>query len=105
MYTKMMHDMAEGSRRQVMNGTAHHTAGDCCKSDLMKKKTSAGVRYVSKAAHMATLHNPKAMAWIKVCADYRKKHKSKDGIVLMPKKGTAEHRKMVAAYRKKIAKR
>ena len=100
-----MHEVAIGSRRQVMNGTAHHTPGQVTKRDLMAKKTSAGVRYVSKAASVATKNNPKAMAWIKTCAEYRKTHKSNDGsIVLMPKKGTSEHRKMVANYRKKIAK-
>jgi len=101
----MMHEVAEGSRRQVMNGTAHHTPGELAKRDIVAKKTSAGVRYVSKAASVATKHNPKAMAWIKTCAEYRKKHKSKDGsIVLMPKAGTADHRKMLASYHKKIAK-
>lgn len=100
-----MHEIAEGSRRQVMNGTAAHTAGDLAKRDLMAKKTSAGVRYVSKAASDATKHNPKAMLWIKMAAEYRKKHKSKDGsIVLMPKKGTKEHAKLVKAYHKKADK-
>jgi len=71
----------------------------------MAKKTSAGIRYVSKAASMATKQNPKAMLWIKMCAEYRKKHKSSDGsLVLMPKKGTKEHKKLVAAYHKKADK-
>ena len=100
-----MHEVAEGSRRQVMNGTAAHTAGGCCMRDLKAKHTSAGVRYVSKAASAATKANPKAMLWIKMAAEYRKKHKSKDGsIVLMPKKGTKDHKKLVAAYHKKADK-
>ena len=100
-----MHEVAEGSRRQVMNGTAHHTPGELAKRDLIAKNTSAGVRYVSKAASQATKANPKAMLWIKMAAEYRKKHKSKDGsIVLMPKKGTKDHKKLVAAYHKKADK-
>lgn len=100
-----MHEVAEGSRRQVMNGTAAHTTGGCYASDFKAKKTSAGIRYVSKAASQATKANPKAMLWIKMAAEYRKKHKSKDGsIVLMPKKGTKDHKKLVNAYHKKADK-
>jgi hypothetical protein len=88
-----------------MNGTVVHTPGQLTKGDLVAKKTSAGVRYVSKAASQATKSNPKAMLWIKMAADYRKKHKARDGgMVLMPKKGTANHRKLVAAYHKKADK-
>jgi len=100
-----MVEIAEGSRRQVMNNTAAHTPGGLKPGDLMAKKTSAGVRYVSKAASQATKHNPKAMLWMKMAAKYRKEHKSKDGsMVLMPKKGTKDHKKLVNAYHKKADK-
>ena len=100
-----MVEIAEGSRRQVMNHTAAHTPGGLKPSDLMAKKTSAGVRYVSKAASQATKHNPKAMLWIKMSQAYMKSHKAKDGsMVLMPRKGTKEHGKLVKAYHKKADK-
>lgn len=43
-----MHEHAVGSRRQVWNGTAHHTSGGLKKEDLMKNKHG---RIVSKTRH------------------------------------------------------
>jgi hypothetical protein len=89
----------------VMNGTAKETAGGLKAKNLVAKDTSAGVRYVSKAASNATLKNPKAMLWIKMCQEWMKKHKSKDGaIVLMPKRGTKEHGALVKKYHAMIKK-
>jgi hypothetical protein len=45
------------------------------------------------------------MLWIKMCQEWMKKHKSKDGaIVLMPKKGTKEHGMLVKKYHAMIKK-
>ena len=39
---------AVGSRIQVVNGTAHHTAGGLTKKDIKIKRKNGEIRYVSK---------------------------------------------------------
>jgi hypothetical protein len=62
----MTHTKAVGSRREVMSGTAHHTAGGLLKKDL-KKNPKTG-EYVSKDKAKAGKKNP----WIKAVAQAKK---------------------------------
>ena len=71
-------DHVIGSRRQVFNGSAHHTSGGLEKSDLMMSKNG---RIVSKKKHM-TAKKEKRL----VKAGYGAE-KGKFGFVLLKKKG------------------
>jgi len=71
-------DHVIGSRRQVFNGSAHHTSGGLTKSHLMMSKNG---RIVSKKKHMTAKKENRL-----VKAGYGAK-KGKFGFVLLGKKG------------------
>ena len=73
-----------GSRRQVFNGSAHHTSGGLKKSDLMMSKNG---RIVSKSKHFSAKKDKRL-----VKAGYGTK-KGKFGFVLLGTKGKGKGKK------------
>jgi len=78
----MSHTQAVGSRAQVMNGTAHHTAGGLVKKDLKRNPKTGEI--VSKDKAKGAKANP----WIKAVMKAKKELGIPKGEMAFPKKGS-----------------
>jgi hypothetical protein len=82
-----MHDQAVGSRAQVFNGTAQHTAGGLVKKDLKKNPKTGEI--VSKAKASSEKKNP----WIVAVGKAKKALKIKKSEFTLVTKGTPLYEK------------
>jgi len=78
----MSHTQAIGSRAQVMNGTAHHTAGGLVKKDLKRNPKTGEI--VSKDKAKGAKKNP----WIKAVVKAKKELGIPKSEMAFPKKGS-----------------
>ena len=78
------YDRLIGSRREVWNGTCHHTSGGLTKGDLMQNKHG---RIVSKSKHLTAKREKRLLK-----AGYGTK-KGKFGFVKLNKSKTRKHKK------------
>lgn len=88
-----MHVQAVGSRRQVFNGTAHHTTGGLEKKDL---KLNPDGEIVSKAKSKLGKKNP----WIKAFVKAKKDEGITKKSMAFPEKGSDLYKAAKKIYSK-----
>lgn len=89
-----MHTQAVGSRRQVMNGTAHHTAGGLAKKDLKINPKTGEI--VSKDKSKSEKVNP----WIAAVKKAKKALKIPKNEMAFPSKGSELYKEAKKIYSK-----
>lgn len=89
-----MHTQAVGSRRQVMNGTAHHTAGGLVKKDLKVNPTTGEI--VSKDKSKSEKKNP----WIAAVQKAKKALQIPKKSMAFPSKGSKLYKEAQKIYSK-----